>query len=66
MFRDAGIRTWRRNGTERRGTRTIMKTPGDLWTDLRSSFWFVPAVIVCAAVPLALATRVSESLNGSS
>jgi uncharacterized membrane protein len=27
----------------------------DLWTDLRSSFWFVPAVIVCAAVTLALA-----------
>jgi uncharacterized membrane protein len=32
-----------------------MKTPRDLWTDLRSRFWFVPAVIVCAAVPLAFA-----------
>jgi uncharacterized membrane protein len=32
-----------------------MKTPRDFWTDLRSSFWFVPAVIVCAAVTLALA-----------
>ena len=32
-----------------------MKKPRDLWTDLRSSFWFVPAVIVCAAVTLALA-----------
>jgi uncharacterized membrane protein len=34
---------------------SIMKTLRDLWTDLRSSFWFVPAVIVCAAVTLALA-----------
>ncbi len=32
-----------------------MKKPRDLWTDLRSSFWFVPAVIVCAAVTLAFA-----------
>jgi uncharacterized membrane protein len=32
-----------------------MKKLHDLWTDLRSSFWFVPAVIVCAAVTLALA-----------
>jgi uncharacterized membrane protein len=32
-----------------------MKTPRDFWTDLRSSFWFVPAVIVCAAAMLALA-----------
>lgn len=32
-----------------------MKTLRDLWTELRSSFWFVPAVIVCAAVTLALA-----------
>jgi len=32
-----------------------MKTPRDFWTDLRSSFWFVPAVIVCAAVTLAFA-----------
>lgn len=32
-----------------------MKKPGELWTDLRSSFWFVPAVIVCAAVALAFA-----------
>lgn len=30
-----------------------MKTPRDFWTDLRSSFWFLPAVIVCAAVTLA-------------
>jgi uncharacterized membrane protein len=32
-----------------------MKKPRDLWTDLRSSFWLMPAVIVCAAVTLALA-----------
>lgn len=31
-----------------------MNTLRDLWTNLRSSFWFVPAVIVCAAVTLAL------------
>jgi uncharacterized membrane protein len=31
-----------------------MRKPRDLWTDLRSSFWFVPAVIVGAAVALAL------------
>jgi len=32
-----------------------MKKPRTLWTDLRASFWFVPAVIVCAAVTLAFA-----------
>ena len=32
-----------------------MKKPRDLWTDLRSSFWFVPALIVCGAVTLAFA-----------
>ncbi len=32
-----------------------MKKPRDLWTDLRSTFWFVPAVIVCVAVTLAFA-----------
>ena len=44
------VRTERENGS-----RTIMKKLRDLWTDLRSSFWFVPSVIVCAAVTLALA-----------
>ncbi len=33
----------------------IMKTPRDLWVYLRSTFWFVPAVIVSAAVTLAFA-----------
>ena len=32
-----------------------MKKPRTLWTDLRASFWFVPAVIVSAAVALVLA-----------
>ena len=32
-----------------------MKIPRDFWADVRSSFWFVPAVIVCAAATLALA-----------
>ena len=39
-----------------------MKKPRDLWTDLRSTFWFVPAVIVCAAVTLALALIENDRL----
>ena len=41
-----------------------MKTPRDLWTDLRSSFWFVPAVIVCAAVTLAFALIETDRMLG--
>jgi len=39
-----------------------MKKLRDLWTDLRSSFWFVPAAIVCAAVTLALALIETDSM----
>lgn len=41
-----------------------MKKPRDLWTDLRSSFWFVPAVIVLGAVALALGLIEVEQLLG--
>lgn len=39
-----------------------MKKPSDLWTDLRFSFWLVPAAIVCAAVTLALALIETDRL----
>jgi len=47
-----------------------MRRPRDLWTDLRSTFWFVPAVIVCVAVTLAFALietdrRLILDLSGS-
>lgn len=39
-----------------------MKKPRKLWTDLRSSFWLVPAAIVCAAVTLAFALMEADRM----
>lgn len=39
-----------------------MKTPRVVWRNLRSSFWFVPAVIVFAAVALAFAIIETDRL----
>jgi uncharacterized membrane protein len=44
----------------------MKRTPGELWSELRATYWFVPALMTAAAIALAIAFQtIDRGMDGS-